>query len=355
MDYLETGRLVASVLTRSWRREPPEPEVTAAQLAEVAPILVRTGAGGLAWWRVRASALRNCPAAQSLRQAFGEQAFRSGFYEAAVAEAVSRVRAIGVEPVVLKGVGVARLYPAKGLRQPGDVDLAVPHENRAAAEAALDGRRFAHFDVDFSHLEYSDLLAGDFDSFLARCDTLDVAGVDIRVPRPEDAFRYLCMHYLRHYGYRPLWLCDIAAALEALPERFDWNECLGTDERVANWVLSAAGLACRLLGAEPSRRAPGFEPSPDWVADAVLRLWGRGQVKVYQPRLVPIAPMHDVVSTASLRRPLEPWRAARTRWRDPYEFTIDTRRPFERTPPTLPRVGDAIRRAARFLASREGA
>jgi hypothetical protein len=350
MNHRDTGRAIASVLTRSWRQEPPEPTFTATQLEAVAPILQRTGAGGLAWWRVRGSALGDATAARSLKAAHGRNAFRAGLHEAAVAEAVERLRSAGIRSIVVKGVGVSRLYPSKGLRQPGDIDLGVPRGCDGKASAALEGRRFVAVPIDLSHAEFEVLAQGDFSAAFDRCDVIDVAGADVRVPCAEDRLRYLCVHFLRHYGYRPLWLCDVAAALESAAPGFDWERSLGEDPRVASWVRAAVGLARELVAAEIPAGAPAFERPPKWISDEVLRIWGVGEAHVRDWSLLSDAPIGSVLRTSSLRRPVEPLRALRARWPSAFVYTIASGRPFARRRPVLPRVGVSLRRAARCLA-----
>src|SRR5205814_891640 len=66
---------------------------------------------------------------------------------------------------------------------------------------------------------------------------------------PEDHLRLLCLHMLVHGVCRPLWLCDIGAALESRPAEFDWRWFLSGDPRRTRWALCALGLAHELLGA----------------------------------------------------------------------------------------------------------
>jgi hypothetical protein len=95
----------------------------------------------------------------------------------------------------------------------------------------------------------------------------------VRVLGAEDELRLLCLHQARHGMARPLWLCDVGACLEGLPEGFDWDYCLRG--RGSGWVECVVGLARRLLGAvavgDYSDRGDGV---PAWVERAVLRCWG---------------------------------------------------------------------------------
>ncbi len=63
----------------------------------------------------------------------------------------------------------------------------------------------------------------------------------------ETHLRVICFHLMREGAWRPLWLVDVAAALEFRPGNFDWHYCL-RDSRRARPVVHAIGLAHRLLG-----------------------------------------------------------------------------------------------------------
>jgi hypothetical protein len=78
--------------------------------------------------------------------------------------------------------------------------------------------------------------------------------IPVKVLSPEDHLSMLCVHFLGHGGWRPIWLCDIAAAMESLTESFDWQTCLGEDTRRAGWILSALACAHEILGAQLGRR-----------------------------------------------------------------------------------------------------
>src|SRR5205823_9972858 len=57
--------------------------------------------------------------------------------ERAIAQLFTLLRSSGVEPLLVKGWAAARLYPERGLRPYGDIDLAVAPGQLRAAEAAL--------------------------------------------------------------------------------------------------------------------------------------------------------------------------------------------------------------------------
>ena len=101
----------------------------------------------------------------------------------------------------------------------------------------------------------------------------------VRVLSPEDHFRILCRHLLRHGAWRALWLCDIAVALEAQADEFNWGSCLTDEPRVATMLCCVIGLARQLLRAKPRELPEGVAAHsvPPWLLAAVIRQWDRSQ------------------------------------------------------------------------------
>jgi len=105
---------------------------------------------------------------------------------------------------------------------------------------------------------------------------VDLNGTRVRVPSAEDHLRILCLHFLKHGGWRPLWLCDIAVALECRPPDFYWDWFFGVDKKRAQWLFCTLQLTHQLLDVRiddvPNRdrvRVPG------WLAAAVERVWSK--------------------------------------------------------------------------------
>ena len=120
------GRLVAELLAGAWRDAPPAPGLSAAELAAVTPLLLASGGAALAWRRVRVSeSLRATPAAHQLRQAYRLHTLEAALHERNIKQVFALLRAAGVEPLLVKGWAVARLYTEPGARPYGDIDLCV--------------------------------------------------------------------------------------------------------------------------------------------------------------------------------------------------------------------------------------
>jgi hypothetical protein len=331
-DRAKTATLiVAEVLSGSWRVAPPDARLSVGELERVVPMLTGSGAAALAWWKIRGSRLRESTPAHTLRQSYHTQTLQSALQEWEVEHVFSLLRSAGVEPILLKGWAAAGLYPERGLRPPGDIDLCVRPEQHEAAKAALWGpKRRGPAIVDLTHDGSALSGVGGWEGLYARSRLVTLNDSRIRVLGPEDLLRFLCLHLLRHSAYRPLWLCDIAAAMEAAPvSGFDWEVVLGGGVSESNWVICVLGLARLLLGArreDAPARVSAARP-PGWLAEEVLRQWERPCTTDRLPR----EPM-----AVSLRRPSRAISALLERWPDPIRAAVGLRLPFDERP-RLPR------------------
>jgi hypothetical protein len=283
----ERGARVAQLLAGSWKDSPPVPLVSPQAVEELTPLLLSVAAGGLAWRRIRHTDARQSPAARQLQQAYLFHSMEAALHEHRLKQVIPYLRDAGVEPVLVKGWAVARLYPEPGMRPFSDLDLCVLPGQYRAARAALDLRDSPPGNVDL-HLGFGKFGHRQADDIFARSHLARLGGLEVRVLGEEDHLRFLCLHLLRHGAVRPLWLCDIALMLEARAEDFDWERCLGRARRQADWVACALGLAHQLLGAkvEGTPIARRAKELPSWLVPAVLRAWGRpfqslGQLAVY--------------------------------------------------------------------------
>ena len=326
---LERGERVSALLAGAWRAAPPPPASPPAAVADLVPLLARSGAGALAWWRLRATAAPGCATTRALRQVYRMQALHARLHERRITHALGLLRAAGVEPLLIKGWAAARLYPHPGLRPYGDVDLLVRPAERARAAAALGGRDGHRCRVDLhDSLEGVDTPT---EALFERSRLAPLGSIRVRVPGAEDQLVLLCLHMLKHGAWRPVWLCDIAAAAEALPADADWTRCLPADARRAHWVACALGLAGRLLSARVADRLAA-EP-PAWLAPAVCAQWGRETHYMSGPSM-----------GFALRHPRLLADAVRLRWPNAIQATVDLGGPFNELPRLPFQVGECVRR-----------
>lgn len=338
--------ILAAALAGAWREAPPAPDLSAEELTEVVPLLVGSGAGALGWRKIRHTPLADAPAAAALREAARFQAIRSALHELEVGRVFARLEAAGLDALLVKGLAAALAYPEPGLRPSGDVDVCVRPAQLARAAEVLEGSG-AWVDL---HPGFGEDERRDFDELYERAETLRVGESAVRVPCAEDHLRLLCLHMLRHGAWRPLWLCDVAAALEARPSDFDWPRFAGRDRTRARWVACALGLAGELLGARVSETPLAREAArlPRWLVPAVLAQWER-----------PFAAergtaRHRAPMSRYLRRPAGALGDLRNRWPNPVEATVRVGGPFNELPRLPFQLGHGLARAARFLARLPG-
>lgn len=268
--------LLAEALAGAWRVDSGGLDLSAEQLGRLAPLLIYGGEAALVWRRVRGGKSRTCSAGRWLRDEHRHNTTAAFLAEQQIQLLVSHMRAGGIEPILIKGWAAARHYAEPGLRPYSDLDLCVRPEQHSAAAARLQLFPPAALPVDL-HRGIPDLPDRSWDELYRRSRPARLGNVDVRVLGPEDHLRLTGLHWVRHGGWRMLWLCDIAAALEAGSDDFDWDYCLNGPRQRSEWLRGVIGLARRLLGA---RTPPGFSSElPAWLPRTVLWLWGAGHLR----------------------------------------------------------------------------
>jgi len=335
------GGLIADTIAGAWREVPTKVEQPTGELDGIASLLLRSGVGSLAWRRVRHWTSRTSPAAVQLQQAYRLHTLQSGVHERELCHLASSLQPAGLDPILGKGWAIARLYPEPGLRPYGDFDLYVRPSEYAAAEVALKGPNAPACSVDL-HRGSAEMDDRSFDELHRRSQLEAVGTTRVRVFGPEDHLRLLCLHMLRHGAWRPLWLCDVALALEARPADFDWDYFLSGAPNRTDWVACAIGLAHQLLGArvDDTPVAERAQRLPRWLVPVVLRQWGEGQT----PHGMRVPMMNY------LREPAGALEALRLRWPNPVEATVGVGGAFNSWPRLPYRIGACMIRAGQFAA-----
>jgi hypothetical protein len=342
---LHKGHLVRAVLAGSWRSpDYPPLEITEADLAEIVPLLCKSGAAALAWRRVRETSLADSAAADILHQTYRHQSLKSALHEQHVERVFQVFRKAEVDAVILKGWVAAILYEQHDLRPAGDIDLYVRPEHFEKAVAAMKSPEAGGCFVDL-HMSLSEIIERSFDELLARSRTVQLGAERVRTLGPEDHLALLCIHLLKHGAWRPLWLCDISVAIESLPPNFDWNICFGTNQQRARWIACAIGLAERLLQAKVdqvplSRREMHV---PEWVAQTVLYHWSR----LFPGDSLPMRAAPFMAET--LRRRRDVLKNIVNRWPDPITATFNLGAPFNNYPRFPYQLAEFLRNSARFM------
>lgn len=343
------GELIAGCLKGAWRTAPPAFELTPDELESISPFLLGSGAGPLAWWRLRNSPLKANLTAIALHEEYREQCLYAALRESEVSRLSSLLENAGIESLLVKGWAVARLYPEAGLRPSGDIDLIVSPTAYERARELTKGFASPWFGIDLhaggnepTHAVRAD--GATFDDLLERSSRVTVSDASVRVLGPEDSLRVLCFHFWHHGAWRPLWLCDIAVALESRPVDFDWDLTLGKNP-AADWVACALGAAHQLLQAriEDTPVAARAKKLPSWLIPTILKQWATPYPEQH-------APPESVRYV--WRRPARIGRAVRSRWVDPIRATIEFDAAFNSFPRLPYQVGNYFRTGARFAARR---
>jgi hypothetical protein len=274
-DGLRKGNLVATILSGAWRISPfPPLNLSEAELDEITPLLCASGAAALAWRRISNTHLRDTSSAEVLHQAYRLQALQTAIHEEHIEKVFRLLRAASVDAVLAKGWAAAGFYSNRDLRPSGDIDICVRPADFQLAQEVLSRPEANDCWVDL-HKSFGEIDDRTIDDIFARSLVITLGREHIRILGNEDHLALLCIHLLKHGAWRPLWLCDIAAALETLPESFDWRIFLGYVRRRADWIACSMGLAHRLLGAriEHLPLEPEQTVIPGWLLQGVLEHW----------------------------------------------------------------------------------
>jgi hypothetical protein len=337
------GQLVARLLRGSWRVAPGRSSLTEAELHRIVSALIGSRTGPLGWRKLSASQLGTSEPADKLRQAYRYSCLMAAVREHQVKGVVNLLRSEGIEPVLVKGWAAARLYPEQALRPSGDIDLCVPPRQFEAARSILHGPEGKQYFVDL-HVGFNTLDTRSFEELFERTDVAYAGDTAIRVLGLEDHLRVLCLHFLRHGAWLPIWLCDIAVAVEARPPSFEWNLCLGADRLRADWVACTIGLAHRLLGAEVDGTpvAQRARHLPKWFVSRVLKSWDTPQIARHA--------LGPTMSTyLSKRDLLGSMKALFRRWPDAVYATYTTEAPINNTPRLPYQLVECWRRFSLFV------
>ncbi|HBB94157.1 MAG TPA: hypothetical protein DC054_02090 [Blastocatellia bacterium] len=335
--------LISRVLSGSWRSNAnPAIAVSIRELDAVTPLVYDSGAAGLGWWRIRDTALAQTPSGELLHQAFRFLALQARIHETRIQRVLVSLRTAGIEPILIKGWSIARLYPQPGLRPYGDIDLLVrPEEHLAAARiAAADEFRDCLIDFHPGAFEVADR---SIDDLLSRSQLVQCGDEEVRVLGNEDHFALLAIHLLKHGAWRPLWLCDLGLLLESMSSEFDWELCLGKNSCRSNWILSAVGLAHALLNASINDETiSGRANAPAWLVASVLKNWEAPFAAAQAPH------RHRAPIKSYFRRPRGFISDLTRRWPDPILATISANGTFGRRRRIRYQIQNCVQRAARL-------
>jgi hypothetical protein len=341
---MQIGMELAEILAGSWRRPSFRKRASSSKnLSRLAPLLTAGGGAALTWFHIRhhGSELSQ-PVLNLYREAYIGSVARAAAHEDELERILFAFQTAGIRSILLKGWSVGRLYPESGLRPSGDIDLWIDPAQRAQTSEVLKKVASGRQSVDLDHDQFRRFENRSFADFYESCDTVHLGSTPIKVLRREDQVRTLCLHFLKHGGWRPIWLCDIASLLESRNIAFDWELCLGNNQRRARWIGCTIALARDLLGSRIPQGAPRVVTSspPKWFARTVLKEWSNAGP--------PSAPTLAFLIAAKPRR--ERLKSAmRGRWRNPIQATVDCEGAFDGFTRLPFQLWDAASRTCRFL------
>lgn len=285
-----------------------------------------------------------------LRQRVAGSAVSNLLRDALLSEALDRLKAEGIEFILLKGAALRLLRPELAGRFQTDVDLLLRRPDLEKAEEILIGRGFrldessrsrqaaleTHFHLGYERdgaaveLHWSidrSTPAGCLETFWDRSETIERDGRSWRILAPEHRLLFGCLHLSRHafyYGLR--WLADLALELPETPEaleRFvadarDWPQ---RAVRVPLWTLRTFGAPGIEVFSDDLAEAGAVERSllpdllfhllmgegwhglPGWRAEKALRTW------LFSSR--PLVPLLAETSGSGLSQRFQAWRGRR--------------------------------------------
>src|SRR5205823_8138049 len=197
---------------------------------------------------------------------------------------------------------------------------------------------------------FTDLHSGMFEladrsiaDVFSRSQLVPCGDEQVRVLALEDHFALLAIHLLKHGAWRPLWLCDLGLLLESMSSEFDWELCLGKDNRRSNWILAAIGLARALLDASINDEGiSGRAGAPAWLVESVLKNWEAPFAGAHAPQ------KHRAPIRSYIRRPRGVVSDLARRWPDPILATISANGTFGRRRRRRYQILNCLQRAARL-------
>jgi hypothetical protein len=276
------------------------------------------------------------------KEAYRKHTIESAVHEVNIRDAFRRLRAANIEPILFKGWALARLYPEAGLRPYGDLDLWMRAQDLERFNDDLQASGEPGYCIE-PHVSFYPPYARSFEQIMGHSQLVPLNDIQVRVPSDEDHLRFICLHFLYHGGWRPLWLCDVALMVESAGPEFDWDLCLRGDRKHADWIACAIGVAHELLEAEvrgtPVEKRAGSLPR--WLIPAVLKQWEKGGGMSFAENL----------SFSLPRRLLDPRalvRALRDHWRNPVQASVEMNAWFSDAPRLPLQFGSAVKHIPRF-------
>jgi hypothetical protein len=259
------ARRSAAILRGSWR-DRVDSDLDPGELSDLVPLLLGAGVAPLVHRRLSAPH-------PELRDATRLSVLHAAVRTARVGRVIGTFRDAGVEPLLGKGWSVAsRFYPDPALRPSSDIDLFVAPQDYDAALKLVRQRRRELAGVDL-HRGCEELRDRSWSAIAEKRIELRADETPVSVFCDEHQLRLLALHFVKHAGFRALWLCDVAALVERQRATLDWDEVMRGARWRSSWVAGVAALARDLLGADVAGTPAEHIRVPSWATAAILYEW----------------------------------------------------------------------------------
>lgn len=334
------GAQVAAVVSVAlgWTAE----ELPTQVVRDLAPTLVVTGAGPLAWLAARRQG--SDPALEQLRDTYRTQVLRRTIAERQLVRVAERLDGAGVDWLTGKGWTVARRYPDPSARPYGDIDIYVRPGSAGQARQLVrssDPADLLGVDVH-DGLSYLDDL--EFDVVYERAEQVSVNGAHVPTLSQPDLTRLVSLHALAEGVVRPVWLCDVGVLAGDAWTPADQDVLFGGSARRASYVGAAMTLARAMLAA-PVPDDLAREPLRRWMVPSVLQAWGGARrTRGSRAWILP----GDLGGVRWARVLVD-------RWPTPFQATVMTHAPLGVVPRPLVEVADCARWYRAYRGRRVGA
>jgi len=201
--------------------------------------------------------------------------------ESNIKKAFEIFRENGIEPILIKGWAAALFYPEPIERMFGDIDLCVDPNEFEKAQSIAEREDVRRLNVDL-HNGFRHFDTVGWENLFDNSEVKNIEETEIRILRPEDHLRILCVHWLTDGGAYKEKLWDIYYAVKNRSEMFDWDRCLGIiSEKRRKWIVFTLRLAVKYL--ELDLRGTPIEHEakhlPKWLTATVEKEW-KSEIKL---------------------------------------------------------------------------
>jgi len=240
----------------------------------------------------------------------------------------------GFKPILIKGWAAAQFYTDPIKRRYNDIDLIIePDKYDEAMEFLASFNENTAIDL---HKGARQLDSLSYESLYVNSQTIKCGKTEVRVLRPEDHLRVLCVHWLADGGAYKIRLWDIYYAVKNRPADFDWERCLNKISSTRRkWIVCTIGLACKYLGlnVEDTPIADEVKDIPQWLIKTVEKEWKSD---------VNLEPLHYFLHDKKnlfrqIKKRIPP---------NPIQATIDMEGEFDNRPRIFYQIGDIFFRLA---------